>query len=87
MGVTKAANATGWVPSRDSFAFTGDLSTGGLIGKLSRSDQLRPELPAVTEDVVLPASREQREYMIQAETFGDWRKQVESILRFRGPKW
>jgi hypothetical protein len=87
MGVTKPKNGTDWVPSRDSFDFTGQLGARALKGKLSRSDQLRPELRAVAEDIVLPLSEPQQELMIQAGTFGEWRKQAEPILQARGPKW
>lgn len=87
MGVTKPNNGTDWVPSRDSFAFNGHLGTRALKGRLSRSDQLRPELRAVDQDMVLPRSKQQQEFMIQAGNFGEWRKQAEAILQARGPKW
>jgi hypothetical protein len=87
MGVTKPKDGAGWVPSRDSFAFTGHLSPRALQGRLSRSDQFRPEAKTPTENIVLPLSREQQEFMIQAGTLGEWRKQAEAILQARGPKW
>lgn len=87
MGITKPAQGSGWVPSRDAFDFRGHLGPTALKGRLSRSDQLRPELKAVIEDIVLPLSKEQQEFMIQAGTYGDWHTQAEAILRARGPKW
>jgi hypothetical protein len=87
MGVTKLENATDWVPSRELFEFSGRLGTSVLKGRLRRSDQLRPELSAVQQEIVLPLSKQQQEFMIQAATYGEWRKQAESILRARGPKW
>jgi hypothetical protein len=87
MGVTKPKSGTDWVPSRDSFDFNGQLGTRALKGKLSRSDQLRPELRAVDQDIVLSLSKQQEEFMIQAGNFGEWRRQAEPILRARGPKW
>jgi hypothetical protein len=87
MGITKPKNATEWVPSRELFEFSGHLGTRVLKGKLRQSDQLRPELSAVQQDIVLPLSKQQQEFMIQAESYGEWRKQAESILKARGPKW
>lgn len=87
MGVTKLKNATDWVPSRELFEFSGRLGTRVVKGKLRQLDQLRPELRPVQQDIVLPLSKQQQEFMIQAENYGEWRKQAESILRARGPKW
>jgi hypothetical protein len=87
MGVTKPVDGTDWVPTRDSFDFVGLLSSRAIKGKLSHSDQLRLDSRAQAENVVLPLSREQQEYMIPAGTYGDWRKQAVAILRARGPKW
>ena len=87
MGITKPKNATDWVPSRDLFQFSGHLSDRVLRGKLTQSDRLRPELSSVKQDIILPLSKPQQESMIQAATYGEWRKQAESILRARGPKW
>jgi hypothetical protein len=87
MGVTKLENASDWVPSRELFEFSGRLGTSVLKGKLRRSDQLRPELSAGQQEIVLPLSKQQQEFMIQAANYGEWRKQAELILRARGPKW
>jgi hypothetical protein len=87
MGVTKLKNATEWVPSRELFEFNGHLGPSALKGKLRQSDQLRPELSAVEQEIVLRLSKQQQEFMIQAENYREWRKQAESILRARGPKW
>lgn len=87
MGVTKPKNGTDWVPSRERFEFNGHLGPGALKGKLTQSDQLRPELTPVEQDIVLRLSKQQQESMIEAATYGEWRKQAELILRARGPKW
>jgi hypothetical protein len=87
LGITKPTDGTVWVPSRELFLFNGHLGTKVLKGKLKQSDQLRPDLRAAEQEVVLPLSRQQEEFMIQAETYGEWRKQTELILRARGPKW
>ena len=87
MGVTKPKNATDWVPSRDLFELNGRLGPKVIKGKLRQSDQLQPEVSTVEREIVLPLSKKQAEFMIQAENYGEWRKQAESILRARGPKW
>jgi hypothetical protein len=87
MGITKPKNGTGWVPSRERFEFNGHLGSGALKGKLKQSDQLRPELSPVEQDIVLRLSQQHQEFMIEAATYGEWRKQAELILRARGPKW
>ena len=86
-GVTKPKNATDWVPSRELFQFSGHLGARALKGKLERWEKLQPELPSMEEEVVLPLSRQQQEFMIPAVSYGEWRKQAELILRSRGPKW
>lgn len=86
-GVTKPGNEANWVPSRDFFNFNGRLGPRAIKGRLRRSDQLRPELRAVDREIVLSLSKQQEEFMIQAGNYGEWRKQAESILKARGPKW
>jgi hypothetical protein len=86
-GATKASDSKGWVPSRDLFRFDGRVSSSHLKGKLARSDQLRADLKPVEEDIVLRRDPEQQRSMIEARTYGKWRKATESIFRFRGPKW
>jgi hypothetical protein len=87
LGTTKDRRTDAWVPSRDVFTFNGSLSPKLLKGTLSRGDQLRPDLKPVEESVVLRLDPEQHVMMIEAGTYGAWRKSVEPILRFRGPKW
>ena len=87
MGVTKPKDGADWVPSRDGFDFTGRLGPSALQGRLTHSDQFRPEVKAPSENIVLSRSKEQQEIMIQAASYGEWRKQAEAILQARGPKW
>jgi hypothetical protein len=86
-GLTYTVNSKDWVPSRDLFVFAGRLHGGVLDGKLRHYDQLRPDLQPVEQGVVLPRSKETQELMSDAATYGEWREQVQSIIRARGPKW
>jgi hypothetical protein len=72
-------------PSRDLFEFSGVLETTVLTGTLKRtdlsvsSDRVTPErvrLNAQPEAVLLSASSEI-----------DWKRQIDEILKRRGPKW
>jgi hypothetical protein len=87
MGVTTAAGSKTMVPSRDLFAFTGHLGREAIRGNLKQSNQLRPDLAPVEHTVNLLRWKQGDQIMIEARTYGEWRKEVERILRFRGPKW
>lgn len=88
IGVTQPPGSQKWVPSRDLFRFTGGLKENVLSGKLLRLDQLRTGAKPVEEVVSLRLDREQHYgAVIEGTSYGDWRKTVESILQFRGPKW
>ena len=87
MGMTNLAGSAAPVPSRDLFGFTGRLGTTALYGKLRRSDELRPAVEPVDIHIVLRRIPEQDGLFDEAKTYGAWRKAIEPILRFRGPKW
>jgi hypothetical protein len=87
MGVTPAAGSKTMVPSRDLFAFTGHLGREAIRGNLKQSNQTRPDLAPVEHAVNLPRWKQGDQLMIEARTYGEWRKEVEPILQFRGPKW
>jgi hypothetical protein len=86
-GVTRDQASKRWVPTRDLFGFRGQLKAKVLEGKLRRSDQLRAQPGPIEERVVLRLDPEQQAFMIEAVTYGEWRKKVEPILQYRGPKW
>jgi hypothetical protein len=86
-GLSYAVNAKEWVPAQDLFVFAGSLRGHLLEGKLKHHDQLRPDLQPVEQGVVQPRSKEAQELMSEAATYGEWRKQAQSTLRVRGPKW
>jgi hypothetical protein len=87
MGVTQASASKAWIPSRDLFAFTGWLGKTALRGRLRQSSELTPRVSPVEHEVVLRRSRQTEELTIKASTYGEWRRQVDAILQFRGPKW
>jgi hypothetical protein len=87
MGMTNLAGSAAPVPSRDLFGFTGRLGTTALDGKLRRSDELRPAVEPADIHIVLRRIPEQDGLFDETKTYGAWRKAVEPILRFRGPKW
>jgi hypothetical protein len=86
-GITSVDGSSAWVPSRDLFVFTGWLGTPALEGKLRRSDQLRPGVEPADSHIVLRRVPDQEGLLDKAKTYAAWRKAVEPILRFRGPKW
>jgi hypothetical protein len=86
-GITTGAGSPAWVPSRDLFVFTGRLGRTALVGKLRRSDQLRPGVEPADSHIVLRRMPEQDGLLEEAKTYGKWREGVEPILRSRGPKW
>jgi hypothetical protein len=87
IGVTSVKGSNALVPSRDLFRFTGHLGNKVLKGTLQRSNQLRPDMRPVVDDIVSPVSIGGEDFMIQAGTYGEWRNAAQSILQFRGPKW
>jgi hypothetical protein len=86
-GITTAPGSTAWVPSRDLFVFTGRLERTALEGTLRRLDKLRPAVDPADIHITLRRIPEQDGLLEEAKTYGAWRKAVEPILRFRGPKW
>jgi len=73
------------VPSRDLFEFSGKLREAMLTGNLTRSDALHPEHKARTERVLLKRTEELAP--IQAASYLEWKREIDTILKIRGPKW
>jgi hypothetical protein len=73
------------VPSRDVFLFTGNLTDFRLRGKLTRSDTLHPDRKLPIEELVL--KKRATADPIAAANYVEWKRKVEPILKFRGPKW
>jgi hypothetical protein len=72
-------------PSRDLFEFSGTLQATVLTGALKRSDPRQPSRPGSRERVQLRA-RSQSD-MLLAGSYAEWKRQVDEILKRRGPKW
>lgn len=73
------------VPGRDVLKFSGMLSDGIAAGTMTRLDALHPEQKPELEHIVLKVTAQSDP--IVAATYSEWRCKVETILRFRGPKW
>lgn len=75
------------VPSRDIVRLRGTLKGRHLKGTLEISNALTPEDAPKREKIELTLSKKESELMIDANSYGDWKLQADTILKFRGPKW
>lgn len=77
-------------PSQDYFTFRGtlNLAQGTLAGVMEHARRTAPaSAQPESERVTLPLNNARRELYPNAVTYGEWRSQLEPILRARGPKW
>lgn len=72
------------VPTRDTVEFKGNLRGDTLEGAVTWFRDGRQE-PVNAESVVLP--KDARRYGVDFETYDDWMKYWEPILKARGPHW
>lgn len=96
MGVTLLPGG-GQEPSRDLFEFSGTLKVGeirlapagyveGVVtGTLKRSDPRQPARPASRESIQL--KMQPQADLLPGNTYAEWKRQVDEILKRRGPKW
>ena len=70
-------------PSLELFQFTGTLKPAMLTGTMKRSDLRQPSHPASEEQVRL---KSQPPATVAAKTYGEWLREVQEVLKFRGPK-
>src|SRR5258708_27320323 len=87
----------GQEPSRDLFDFSGTLKVGeirlgavsfvdGVVaGTLQRSDPRQPSRSISPERVELKIQR--RAVWLAATSYAEWKRQIDEILKRRGPKW
>jgi hypothetical protein len=73
------------VPSQDIFRFSGLLSDRWLSGTLRLADNLHPERAPIEETVALRRSDE--EPVVRYTSREQWEREVDPILKFRGPRW
>lgn len=85
MGVVYSKEYNG-VPSRDVFEFSGVLGKNRLTGTLRRLDGLNLRDTPKIEKIVLTRSKS-NQGMEPFQSFDDWKKAADGILKFRGPKW
>jgi len=84
-------------PSRDLFEFSGTLKVGEmhlaaasfvdgvLTGTLKRSDARQPARPASRETVQL--KMQPQADLLPGDSYAEWKRQADEILKRRGPKW
>ena len=73
------------VRSRDLFEFQGTLGKTTLVGTLKRSDMLQPKVPPQVRQIRL--RKRPTDLMTQPASYAEWKRSIEEILKFRGPKW
>ena len=78
-------NSHGSVPSQDVFRFSGVFYDSWLIGTLRLTDNLHPERAPADETVVL--RRSDAEPVVRYTSREQWEREVDPILKFRGPRW
>ena len=86
-GMTRLPSNGEWAPTRDRFTFRGRLRRNTVEGTLAWSDQSSGSRSSRKERHVrlrrVPSGGES----IEVKTYGDWRRRIEEVLRFRGPNW
>jgi hypothetical protein len=75
------------VPSRDVFEFSGFLNKDKLSGVLEISNLLFPDDPPQRKRISLRRSAKMSKAMMPPENYIEWKKMVDGILKFRGPRW
>lgn len=68
------------VPSRDIFEFKGVYSGAAIQGSLHHANALTPGKDLRDEQVILKRSITEAGAMVQAATYGEWRRAAERIL-------
>ena len=72
-------------PTRDLFEFSGTLRATLLTGTLQRSDPRQASRPGARERVQLKI--QPKADLLPAGSYAEWKRQVDEILRLRGPRW
>lgn len=75
------------VPSRDVYRFKGTLKGLRLTGVFEYTDALTRTATGTKKNVSLRRSKSESESMFKAESYDEWKKEADEILKFRGPKW
>jgi hypothetical protein len=72
-------------PGHDLFSFNGLLKGNGISGVLTHIDKLQPKSRPSIKRVLLEKTNHAP--IVEAGSYDDWERNVEPILRTRGPKW
>jgi hypothetical protein len=86
-GVVSFKGSNGLEPSRDLFAFDGNLKGNTVTGVIIYTLQNNPNFKSTRTNVVLGTSKAEAELMHGSTTHGEWLRKWQPILQRRGPKW
>ena len=86
-GMVSVGGSNGLEPSRDLFAFDGNLTANAMRGVIAHTLQNNPNVKPTRTDVVLGTSRNEADFMHGSTTYGEWRQEWQPVLQRRGPKW
>jgi hypothetical protein len=75
------------IPTRELFEFHGILSKTRLTGNLTITQQQCSRLCVERKRLNLPRSKKFGSWVQDFKSYADWKKDVDEILDFRGPKW
>lgn len=77
----KASNK--WIPSKDSYSFSGNIKDTEIKGVFSWQNQ-RMAKPAVEQVVLMPKAVD---FESREMTYDEWKLKYEPAFKARGPKW
>jgi hypothetical protein len=86
-GMVSCRGSNGEEPSRNLFAFDGNLKATTVTGALTYTLQNNPNVTPTHTDVVLRVSKTAAEFMRGSTAYGEWLRTWQPIRQHRGPKW
>jgi hypothetical protein len=86
-GVVSIKGSNGSEPSRDLFAFDGNLKADKVTGVITYTLQNNPHFTSTHTNVVLGTSKTEADFMQGSTTHGEWLRKWQPILQRLGPKW
>ncbi|HKC11901.1 MAG TPA: hypothetical protein VKI41_07690 [Vicinamibacteria bacterium] len=86
-GVVSFKGSSGFEPSRDLFAFDGNLKGNTVTGVITYTLQNNPHSTSTHTNVVLGISKTEADVMHGSTTHGEWLRKWQPILQRLGPQW
>ena len=86
-GVVIFKGSNGLEPSRDLFAFDGNLKANTVTGVITYTLQNNPDFTSTHTNVVLGTSKTEADFMHGSTTHAEWLRKWQPILQRLGPKW